>query len=92
MRMGHSKITTDVPFTLQIHSFFSIPTIDSFTVFSGCCDIKQLNFLPSSAHSIGSTSVLKLHLLTRGVITKRMNKLPGSEKGLAPDTQTQSVT
>lgn len=76
----------------QIHLFFSIRTIDSFTIFSGWCDIKLLNFLFSLAHSIESISVLNLHLLTREIVTKRMNKLLVSEKGLAPDAQTWSVT
>ena len=37
---------------------------------------------------VGSISVSKLHLLTRGVGTKRMNKSAGSEQGLAPKAQT----
>lgn len=68
--LGCSKSTTDVLFTLQINLFFSIVTMDSLTVFSDGSYIKQLNFLPSSMYSIGSISVLKLHLLVEELALK----------------------
>lgn len=71
------KAQCDVLFTLQINILFSIVITDSFTVFSDCSYIKQLNFLPSSICSIGSISLIG------GAGTERKNKLTGSEKGLA---------
>ena len=85
--MGHTQITIDVLFTLQTNLLFSVPTIDSFIVFSGCFYIRQLNLLPSSVCSIGNIS-FEIHLLTREVGTKRMNKLTWSEQGLATNAQT----
>lgn len=82
--MGHRIITTNMPFTLQINLLLSILTTDSFIVFSGCFCIGQLKFLPSSVCGIRKIFVLKLHLLARGVGTKRMDKLTWPEEGLAP--------